>query len=268
MSEQNRYSLSVIVITYNEATLIERCLRSVQWADEIIIVDSGSTDDTRDIATQLGAIVHNTAMPEWENRWPGFGAQKNRTLSFATKDWVLSIDADEYLSTELSHEIQDMLRHESSNKQNLPCAFTMPRRSSFLGQPIMHAGWWPDPVLRLFKRGSAEFSNDVVHERLLIKGNADIGKLTQLLEHESYRSLEQVLQKMQDYSTAGATQLMRNQKSSSLSKAVLKGLWAFVRSYFLRLGFLEGKRGFILAVYNAETTYYKYLKLWLEHETK
>lgn len=242
-------SLSVIVITHNEAHAIRVCLESVEWADEIIVVDSGSTDDTVAICREFTTHVYS-------HDWPGFGPQKNRALDYATGEWVMSLDADERLSPALRDEIQAAMAAPGTNS-----AFKMPRFSSFCGRFMRHAGWWPDYVTRLFRRGSAHFSDDLVHERLLVTGTIDVLKFPLL--HDTYRDLEEVLDKVNSYSTAGARMLHQKHRKAGLSTAVAHGLWAFVRTYFLRRGFLDGREGFMLAVSNAEATYYRYIKLML-----
>lgn len=243
-------SLSVVVITRNEAATIRRCLESVAWADEIVILDSGSSDDTVAICRQLGAQVHVAT------DWPGFGAQKNRALARASSDWVLSLDADEWVSAGLCAEIEVAMAAPGPH-----AAFKMPRLSSYCGRFLRHSHWWPDYVTRLFRRGKARFSEDLVHERLLVEGST--GALRRPLLHEAFEDLEEVLRKVNDYSSAGAAMLRRRGKSASLAHAVLHGGWAFMRTYFLRAGFLDGRAGFMLAVSNAEGAYYRYLKLML-----
>lgn len=237
------------MITKNEAHNIEACLRSVHFADQIIVLDSGSTDDTVLLARSLGAEV------TINSHWKGFGVQKNRALAMANCDWVLSIDADERLSVELQTEVQQVL------VQPFADAYCYPRLSSYCGQYIHHSGWYPDPVTRLFRRGSARFSGDIVHEKLVVEGQ--VSPLRSQLLHESFPDFETVLDKVDRYSSAGAQRLLSKGKSSSFPKALGHGLWAFVRTYFLQLGFLDGWMGLALAISNAEGTYYRYLKLWL-----
>lgn len=246
-------NLSVIIITKNEAVNIRACIESVAWADEIIVVDSGSSDATVEICRELGAQVY-------VHDWPGFGMQKNRALGYATKDWVFSIDADERVTHELREEIQSAMQRGQAE------GYEIPRLSSFCGRYMHHSGWYPDYVLRLFRRGSGKFSDDLVHERVIVNG--PITKLQQLLLHESFRDLEQLLAKINHYSTASAQMLHRKNRTASLKKAVGHALWAFFRSYFLRAGFLDGREGFMLAVSTAEGTYYRYLKLMLLAEKK
>ena len=248
-------SLSVIVITRNEEALICRCLESVAWADEIVVVDSGSCDRTGEIARELGAKVEVRA------DWPGFGPQKNRALDLATGDWVLSIDADEWVTPELAAEVRAAVASPAGR-----AAFRVPRLSSYCGREMRHSGWWPDHVVRLFRRRSARFSDDLVHERLLVDG--EVGTLTQPLRHEAIRSLEQVLEKVNGYSSAGAANMLKEGRRGSLGAAILHGLSAFFRTYVLRRGFLDGREGFMLAVSNAEGAYYRYLKLALLGEQR
>lgn len=250
--ELKRYlltSLSVIVITQNEAHNIEACLRSVHFADQIVVLDSGSTDETLQLARQLGAEVSVST------QWQGFGVQKNRALALATSDWVLSIDADERLSVELQAEIQQVLEHPVGD------AYCFPRLSSYCGQYIQHSGWYPDPVTRLFRRGAAQFSDEIIHEKLVVNGQ--VSPLQNRLLHESFPDFETVLDKVDRYSSAGAQRLLSKGRSSSFPKALGHGLWAFIRTYFLQMGFLDGWMGLALAISNAEGTYYRYLKLWL-----
>ena len=242
-------SLSVIVITKNEAHNIEACLQSVLFADQLVVMDSGSTDSTVERAKNMGAEVNISV------DWPGFGLQKNRALALARCDWVLSIDADEILSFELQEEIKLVLSNPQFDVYNFP------RLSNYCGQNMLHSGWYPDRVTRLFRYGVARFSDDLVHEKIITP--SAIGQLSNHLLHNSFISLEAVLDKVNRYSTAGAQILFERGKKASLSKAFGHGLWAFFRTYVLRLGFLDGRMGLVLAVSNAEGTYYRYLKLWL-----
>ncbi len=248
-------NLSVIVITKNEAERLPRCLESVrEIADEIIVLDSGSTDATLEIARRYTEKVF--VSPDW----PGFGPQKNRALDYATGEWVLSLDADEWLTPELLMAIQTTLKAPTAD------VYEIPRLSSFCGRPMRHSGWWPDHVARLFRRGSARFSDDLVHERLVFTGAA--GRLKTPLRHETYRTLDEMLIKLNRYSTDGAENHFNHGKRGGLGNAIGRGLWAFVRTYVIRAGFLDGREGFLLALANAETTYYRYLKLMYLAERK
>lgn len=241
--------LSVILITKNEEANLKDCLESVSFANEIIIVDSQSTDQTISIAQSFGAKVEITA------DWPGFGPQKNRALALATQDWVLSIDADERVTPELKEEILAVMHAGNS----FDC-YAIPRSSWYCGRFMKHSGWYPDYVDRLFKRGTAQFSDHLVHERLLPQGN--VGRLKNHFLHYSYRNFEQVLKKVDSYSTASALQAYQKGQQGSLGQALGHGFWAFFRTYILRKGFLDGSYGLALAISNGATSYYKYLKLW------
>ncbi|MDD4914325.1 MAG: glycosyltransferase family 2 protein [Methylococcales bacterium] len=238
--------LSVIVITKNEAQHIGRCLASVAWADEIIVLDSGSTDETLTICRQFTPLVYSTD-------WPGFGPQKQRALEKARHEWVFSIDADEEVSPALKAEIQEAMRHNEAQ------GFEIPRLSSYCGRQIRHGGWWPDHVLRLFRREAGAFSVDVVHERIMVAG--EIKTLDNPLLHEAFIDSEEVLHKINGYSSLGAEKLFAEQHRTGLGKALAKGLWTFIKTYFIKAGFLDGPEGLMLAISNAEGSYYKYLKL-------
>lgn len=242
-------SLSIILITKNEAENIRACIESVAWADEIVVVDSGSTDDTVAICKELGAQVH-------VHDWPGFGVQKNRALGYAKKDWVLSLDADERVTPELRAEIEAILKTEQTAD-----SYLVPRLSNYCGRFMYHSGWYPDLLPRLFRRGKARFSDDLVHERLIVEGSS--AKLKGLLLHYAFDGMEEVLHKVNQYSTAGAAMMHKRGRQASLTGAVVRGLWSFFRTYILRGGILDGREGFMLAVSNAEGTYYRYLKLML-----
>jgi glycosyltransferase involved in cell wall biosynthesis len=246
-----KQSLSVVVITKNEEANLRDCLESVfSLADEIVIVDGNSSDNTKNIAIEFGALI------EVFDDWPGFGVQKNRAVSLAKNHWILSLDADERVTSELANEISLLLQ----SQPNLQ-AYEIPRRSWYCGCFIKHSGWQPDYVLRLFDRRVAQFSLDLVHERVLYSG--EVGRFNSSILHYSIQNFSQVLTKIDRYSSASAEQLYLRNTKSSLQKAVGHGLWAFVRTYFLRLGFLDGAQGFALAVSNGEGAYYRYLKLWL-----
>ena len=242
-------TLSVIVIAKDEEASIGRTLGSVAFADEIVVVDSGSGDRTADIAREHGAKVSVTA------DWPGFGPQKNRALDLATGDWVLSLDADEWLTEASAAEIRGAIA--SANQYVV--AYRLPRRSSFCGRFMRHSGWWPDHVVRLFRRDRGRFSADIVHERLVVDGA--IATLTEPILHETFVDLEDLVDKMNRYSTASAAQLQREGRSAGLGEAIARALWAFFRTYVLHAGFLDGREGFMLAFATAEGTYYRYAKL-------
>jgi glycosyltransferase involved in cell wall biosynthesis len=240
--------LSAIIITRNEAANVGACLASVAFCDERIVVDSGSDDDTVEIALAAGATVVT-------HPWAGFGAQKNFALSRVRGDWVLSIDADERVSKPLAAEILSAIRAPSAG------GYEIARLSTFLGRPMRHSGWFPDYVLRLFRREKARFSDDLVHERIICEG--PVGRLSGVLDHHPVLRLEDALRRVDSYSTAGAAMLAASQRRVSFSTGITHGVWSFLRAYIMRLGFLDGREGFLLAVANAEGTYYRYMKAWL-----
>ena len=242
-------TLSAILITRNEEANLEDCLASLDGlATQIVVVDTQSTDRTLAIAQRYGALI--SSPPDW----PGFGPQKNRALDLASEDWVLSLDADERLTPELRAEIKGVL-----DKPQTDC-YAIPRLSWYCGRFMRHSGWTPDYVDRLFKRGSARFSSDLVHERLIPKG--PVLRLKNQMLHYSFMNLAQVQEKMERYSTASAQQAFARGKTASPLKAILHGAWSFFRTYILRAGFLDGPQGFSLALANAKGSYLRYIKLW------
>ncbi len=250
LNAAGRPTVGALIITRDEARNLPDCLAGLAWCDEIVVLDSGSTDATVELARAAGARVEVSA------DWPGFGPQKNRALQLARCDWVLSIDADERVDAALAAEIRAAVAGGAD------CVgYRMPRLSSFCGQYMRHGGWYPDRVLRLFRRDSARFSDDIVHETVQCRGA--VGELRCDLRHESFHDFEQVLRKIDAYSSAGAAKLDARGRRGSLGRALAHGAWTFVRGYLLRGGFLDGRMGLALALSNAHGTYYRYVKLWL-----
>jgi len=245
--------LSAIIITLNEAGNIAACLDTLSFCDERIVVDGGSSDETVKIAQGKGARVVT-------HPFEGFGAQKGFALSLATGDWVLSIDADERVTPKLAEEIRSAIAVGTAD------CYELPRRSAFCGRLMDHSGWSPDHVLRLFRRDKAHFSGDLVHERVVCSGVP--ARLNEPLMHDPVRRLEDALSRMDRYSTAGAEQLIAAGKRVSFMSGISHGLWTFFRTYLLRAGFLDGREGFLLAVANAEGTYYRYMKAWLKGRSR
>lgn len=240
--------ISVIIIAKNEELRLPQCLKCVAFADEVVVLDGGSADRTVEVAQAGGARVEISAT------WNGFGPQKNRVLTLATGDWVLSLDADEEVTPELAAEIGETLRDPAFD------CYEIPRLSEFSGRFLRHSGWYPDYVARLFKRGTAKFSDDLVHERLVPRG--PVGRLKQPLVHRGYRGASDTLKKIDRYSTAWAEQALAAGRHANFAAAPLHGLAAFMKTYVLRLGFLDGASGFAVAISSAEVAYYKYFKLW------
>lgn len=241
--------LSVIIITKNEEGHIVECIQSVQFADEIIVLDSGSTDHTCQLAEEYGAKVYQST------DWPGFGAQKNRALDLASHEWVLSIDADERVPLALAQEIQEVLRQPQAQ------AYTVARLSCFAGRWIRHSGWWPDRLVRLFRRESGRFKDVRVHESVLVDGA--VKPLQGHLLHYPYQSLDSLINKTNQYSSAAALTLHEKGRKIGILGIVGKAVWTFIRIYIIRRGFLDGKEGFILAGVAASGSFFRYSKLWL-----
>lgn len=240
--------ISAVIITFNEAKNIADCLKSLEFCDEYIVVDAGSHDETVRIAEQLGArVVHND--------WMGFGPQKNFALSLAQNEWVLSVDADERVTKSLASEILRAVEASSAD------GYLIPRRSSFCGRSMTYSGWSPNYVLRLFRRSQARFSDHLVHERVICNGK--ITRLREYILHYPVWRLEDALRRMDQYSTLSARAIENSNRRVSFTTGIIHGLWTFVRTYVLQRGFLDGREGFLLAVANAEGTYYRYMKAWL-----
>jgi len=248
--------LSVIIITRNESANIVACLESVAFADEVIVLDGQSTDDTVSLAQNGGAKVF--IAPSWE----GFGPQKNKALGYASHDWVLSIDADERVSADLAREIQLVL------SQPQHTLYDIPRLTNFCGQWIHHCGWRPDRVARLFQKHTARFSDDVVHEKLVSNDQHAKGKLQHFLLHYSYPSAQSYWRKLQVYSQAWAAQKFAQGQTTSMSRAVISGLVAFIKSYIFRLGFLDGSMGLAVCIMQAQAAYGKYFTLYCLNQGK
>jgi glycosyltransferase involved in cell wall biosynthesis len=240
-------SLSLVVIARNEEDCIARCLRSASFADQMIVVANASTDRTVEIARELGATVVET------EDWPGFGPQKNRALDAATGEWVLSLDADEWLEPATADEIRRAVARPGDRR-----GFNIPRRSRFCGQIVRHGGWSPDLVLRLFRRDAGRFSDDLVHERVIVQG--PLGRLSAPIEHDSVVDLDDAHDKIGRYAEIAARQIVESGASSSAWKALTRSGWAFTYSYFIRCGFADGLVGAMVAAYQASYTYQKWAR--------
>ena len=249
-------NFSVILIARDESANLQGCLTGVALADEWVVIEHGSKDNTCELALALGAKIITT--PDW----PGFGPQKNRALDVAQGEWVLSLDADERVTPELMAEISLAIRSDKAD------AFEIPRLTQFCGEWIHHCGWTPDHVLRLFRRESARFSNDLVHEKLVLSNpRAKVGRLMQPLLHHSYPTPRSYWEKLQRYSHDWARQRHEKGEQTSVVRAAFSGLFAFLRSYFFRLGFLDGSMGFVVCAMQAQASFGKYFELyWLNRQ--
>jgi len=244
-----RQRLSVVMIAKNEAELLPDCLASVSWADEIIVLDSGSSDDSVEIATQAGAQVYKS------DDWQGYGIQRQRAQGYATGDMILMIDADERVSPELRAAIEQVLVAPPSRT-----VYSLGRSNLFLGRFMRHSGWYPDRVMRLYPR-TFRYNDNLVHESLQSDG-APVVALPGDLEHLTCRDLIAFQRKQLAYAEAWATERHQRGKRCGLFSVFSHTLGAFVKTLLLRAGFLDGKQGWILAVVNAQYTFNKYSALW------
>lgn len=240
-------NLSVVIITKNEEKNIRRCLESVKWADEIVMIDSESTDGTVSIASEYGAKVFS---PEWR----GYGPAKQDGVARANGRWVLSLDADEVVSKELGAEVRDIVSNGS--KFN---GYYVTRKTNFLGRWILHCGWYPDHVLRLFKKSEGDFNDAVIHERAVV--NDPVGYLRGEILHYCYPTLELYLDKFNHYTTIGASEAFRKRKRAGVFAIMIKPMASFVRHYFVKQGFRDGLEGFVLSVMSSVAVLVKYMKL-------
>ena len=239
-------SLTVVIAAKNEERNITECIASASFADEVLVLDSRSTDSTVRLAQAAGARVVETD-------WPGYGPQVARGFSLAASEWVLSLDADERISPALREEVLAAIRSGRAD------GYRLPRLSEFCGRFIHHGGWRPDYTLRLGRRSKSGFTDHFLHAHMTVDGT--VADLTSDIVHYSYPNMHDVLEKLDRYSTGHARDMQSAGKTGSVFKAVAHGLMAFVRTYVLRRGFLDGQHGLMLAIYNAEYTYYKYIKL-------
>jgi len=249
MAERNdrTQTLSIVMIARNEAERIRESLRSALFADELIVVDTGSTDETASIAREEGA--HVTTIP-----FAGFGRTKQKAIELATRDWVLSLDADEHITKGLRKQIQKVIQSPGAYS-----GFRVHRRGWFLGQPMKHGGWGHDEVIRLFKRGRGRFTPDNVHERITVDGM--VGTLEGVLEHHTDISFPHFLAKLDKYTTLAAEELAsRPHRVVGLLPAMIHSFGTLVKQLILQRGFLDGSRGILLAFSAAYSTLLRYSK--------
>lgn len=240
--------LSVTVITFNEEVNIRAALDSVHWADEVVVVDSFSTDRTAEICLEYTPHVHRRP-------WQGYVRQKNLAADLASNDWIFNLDADERVTPELRLELQGLLRHGP------PCAgYYVARRNYFLGRWIRQAGWYPDYILRLYHKGKGRYGDREVHETVDVRGRVET--LRHPLEHYTYRSVEEYLCRMDRYSTLAARELEKKGKPPRWYDCILRPFWTFWKMYGFRGGYREGKYGFVLSGLYAFYAFAKYAKYW------
>ena len=240
-------TLSVIIITKNEADNIARCLESVRFADEIVVLDSGSTDTTLEIAKRYTKHVYQST------DWQGYGIQKQRALAHAGGDWVLNLDADEHVTPELRTHILNAITSSTVD------AYRIPIRMVFYDQPLRFCSS-PKRHIRLFKRSMAQYSPDVVHEKIILPAHAVIERIKSPILHRSFRDVSHALTKLNRYSSYSAQVSMNQHTKPSLSKTLSSTIWMFFRCYVLQGGFLHGKPGLFFALYNAQGSWYRGIK--------
>jgi glycosyltransferase involved in cell wall biosynthesis len=246
--ELKKANISVIVITRNEESKISECLQSVDWASEIVVVDSQSTDRTVELARKFTKKVI-------VSEWKGYAETKNIALSHTTSEWILWLDADERVMPELADEIHNIIHTGNSSH----AAYEVARRAYFLGKWIKHSGWYPGYVIRLFRKGSATFVSTRVHERLEIAGT--VGRLRNDLLHYTDETIYHYLDKFNRYTTLAAEDQKERGKKSSLLDLTVRPIFLFMKMYIIRRGFLDGMHGFVLALLSASYVFVKYAKV-------
>lgn len=245
--------VSVYIIAYNEAEKIKDALKSVAWADEIVVADSYSTDDTARIAEAHGARVVQI-------KFQGFGKLRSDAIAACSHDWIFSLDSDERCTQEARDELISIVNDPDSLD-----AYYVPRRNFFMGKWIRHSGFYPDfRQPQLFRKGAMKFEPDAVHERYEVISQKPCGYFKSPVIQIPYKNLEEVIHKANRYSTLGAEKLAESKKPASMFKALSHGMWSAFTLYILKLGFLDGWPGFIIALGNFEGTFYKYAKCYLK----
>ena len=240
--------LSVALITRNEEENIRRCLQSIANASQIVLVDSGSTDATLKIASEFGCEIYH-------EEWLGFGPMKQAAIEKCREPWILVLDADECIPPETMAVIKKIITNSAGEE----AGFSFPRKNYFQGRWIKHAGWWPDRIVRLFRKDAGRMSTAIVHEAVEVQGI--IGALDVPIEHYTESRLSKIIQKIDKYSTLGAVSAFKEGKKCTTGSAFLRAFFTFVQDYFFRLGILDGMPGLTLAVTDSVNKFFKYAKL-------
>ena len=242
--------ISAYIIAYNEEDKISDCIKSILWADEIIVADSNSTDGTCEIAESLGAKVVQI-------EFNGYGNLRNEAISYCKGDWIFSLDSDERCTEKVRDEILLLIKDAPLD------IYKVPRKNFFMGKWIKFSGWYPNfRQPQLFRSGMMSYDNKPVHEGFISYSKKKIGELNNEIWQFPYKNIEEVMQKANRYSSLGAQKLNDNAKKGSILKALLHGTWAFIKHYIFKLGFLDGGAGFVIAFGNFEGTFYRYVKLY------
>ncbi len=245
-------TISVAMIVKNEAQDLALCLDTVKdWVDEIVILDSSSSDNTKEIALNYGAKFYENT------DWQGFGKQRQIAQRYVTSDYVLWLDADERISPTLRQSILDVV---AQNRENT--VYQLPRISEVFGREIRHSGWYPDYVVRLYRTNYAQYGDELVHEKVHYPANTKVEKLKGDLQHFTYKSLHHYLVKSAGYAKAWADQRQAKGKKATLWQGISHAIGCFVKMYILKAGFLDGKQGLLLAILSAHSTFVKYADLW------
>ena len=243
-------TISAYVIAFNEEDKIKDCLQTLMWVDEVIVVDSYSSDRTAKIAEEMGAKV--VQIP-----FNGFGELRNTAISHCAGEWILSIDADERCTREVREEVLTIVSTPASKD-----IYRIPRKNYFMGRWIRHSGWYPNfRQPQLFRKGMMQYGTEPVHEGFVSHSNKEIGTLRAAIWQIPFRSFEEIIEKGNRYSTLGVPKLIERGKSGSFGMALLHGCWAFIKHYIFKRGFLDGWPGFIIALVNFNGTFYRYAKL-------
>lgn len=242
-----RKRITAVVVVKNEEGRIVNCLENLSWVDEIVVVDTGSTDRTVELAKGFTSKVY-------EIKFKGYGSAKNYGLSVASSEWILCLDADEQISSELRGEIEEILERGD------PEGYYIPRKPFFLGKSVLHGGWYPGYVLRLFERGKGSFSCRKVHEEVELSGR--VSYLRNPILHYTDPDLNHYLSKLNVYTSLAADELFEKGNVFRFFRLLCNPPFMFVKMYLFRLGFLDGMRGFLLAVLSAFHVFMKYAKLW------
>ena len=242
--------ISAYIIAYNEEDKISDCIKSILWADEIIVADSNSTDGTCEIAESLGAKVVQI-------EFNGYGNLRNEAISYCKGDWIFSLDSDERCTEKVRDEILLLIKDAPLD------IYKVPRKNFFMGKWIKFSGWYPNfRQPQLFRSGMMSYDNKPVHEGFISYSKKKIGELNNEIWQFPYKNIEEVMHKANRYSSLGAQKLNDNAKKGSILKALLHGTWAFIKHYIFKLGFLDGGAGFVIAFGNFEGTFYRYVKLY------
>lgn len=248
-SKESRIArLSVTIVAQDEAARIGECIDRVSWADEILVLDSGSSDGTQEICRARGASVV-------ESPWAGYAAQKNLAIEKARHPWVLSLDADELVSSGLREQILAVLRADGPAD-----GFRIPRKNIFFGKWMRHGGHWPDHQVRLFRKGCGRFKKKPVHESVEVSGA--VNELTEPLEHHSYENFQEFFDRQVRYAALAAEELHARGQSPAFSDFVFRPLWRFVKGYFLKAGWRDGREGLIVSAGYAYYVFMRAAFLW------